>query len=151
MASKSLGCWGWPRCQEAQCQAPSPHHCNWHEVQLPQDISVPAGTFSTSIMHVTLSSLVPPPAGTGPAPLALQNDLGGKAGPNPTETAGKATGMGHPALDKLSTASSHGHAECKGEPLLVVQRPGCACGNKSPAPDAAAAVLLYSHSSLHPQ
>lgn len=80
----------------------------------PQSTSVPGGPFSTSMMHVTLSSLVPPPAGTGPVRLALWNDLGDKAGPSPTETVGKGTETGNPPLDKLSTASSHGQAEYKG-------------------------------------
>lgn len=80
----------------------------------PPGTSVPGGPFSTSMMHVTHSSLVPPPAGTGPVPLALWNDLGDKAGPSPTETVGKGTEIGNPPLDKLSTVSSHGQAEHKG-------------------------------------
>lgn len=41
------------------------------------------------MIYVTPSSLVPPPAGSGPAWVALQNELQDRAGPSPTETVGK--------------------------------------------------------------
>lgn len=80
----------------------------------PQGISVPRGPLGTSMIHVTLSSPVPPPAGTVPVWPALQNDLGDKPGPNAIKTVGKGTETGDPALAKLSTACSHGQAEYRG-------------------------------------
>lgn len=50
---------------------------------------MPREPFRTSMTYVTLSSLVPPPAGSGPAWVALQNEVRDKAGLSPTETVGK--------------------------------------------------------------
>lgn len=55
----------------------------------PQGTCVAGGPFSTSMMRVTLSSLVPPPAPIGPVRLALWNDLRDKAGSAPRRQQGK--------------------------------------------------------------
>lgn len=94
--SSSRASWGWPRWHQGQCRGPSPA----------QGITVPREPFRTSMTYVTLSSFVPPPAGSGPAWLALQNDPGDKTGPSPTGTVGKGTERGNPPLGKPSTAFS---------------------------------------------
>lgn len=107
MASRAS--WGWPGCHQGQSQGPSPSQ----GISVPESPSEPAG-------HVTLSSLVPAPAESGPACLALQNDPRGKAGPSPTETVGKGTERANPPLGKTSTAFNQGQAECRGYLLLTL-------------------------------
>lgn len=69
----------------------------------------------------SVTSLVPP-AVSGPAWVALQNDLGDKVGPSPTETVGEGIEAGNPPLGKPSTAFSQGQAECRGYLLLTLRQ-----------------------------